>query len=323
MWMSRIYLLIVSVFVFSIMGCAADMSSTPTLTPFAITTSTPKPILETIKGSLGNQIATLEVNMPRRDSEGYVIPTTWEQADFAKLITMVMADDLPKAVDLATKNSYTMNYFVDRGDQSAVSYLLQEQTPIQKGWGMYVFRVGSKSDIIVEAPHPLYDKNTPSVAMDVYRALDARALLIAGAHRYADNDKSADVAHAKESIFQSIHAALSQEIETKAGDVIILQIHGFHASKHKGYPKIVLGLGEKPLQQEINLAQKLKEALAKQGIQAGICAGDNSDLQDLCAKTNVQGSTTKDGTFIHIEMDETIRKDDGAFVAALVEVFGS
>ena len=326
MWISRIYLVLSIVLTWSLTGCTPKMNAmnvTPAITSFPSITATTKPTLETIQGSLGNQIAMLEVNMPRRDSERYVIPTTEEQTDFGKLIAMVMTNELPQAVNLAAKNNYTMSYYVDRGDNYAVSYLLREQEPIQKGWGLYAFRLDSTSNIIIEAPHPIYDRRTPSVALDIYRALDARALMVAGAHRNANSDRSADVAHAKESIFQSVHTALAQAIEATSGNVIILQIHGFHASNHKGYPQVVFGLGEKPLPQEIAIAQKIKDALAKQGIRSGVCTGVESNLMELCAKTNVQGSVTNQGAFIHIELDENIRDHDEGFVAALVEVFGS
>jgi len=309
----------------SLVGCTPHQNpaSPPPPTSYLSLTPTAWPVLDTIKGSFRNQISILENNMPLAKSEGYVIPTSQEQANFAKLVLMMSQDQLAGAIDLAIENNYTLNYYVDRGDDYAVSYLLREQRPIQKGWGLYAFRLDSTSNIIIEAPHPLYDKRTPSVALDIYRALDARALLIAGAHRNANRDGSADVAHATESIFQSVHIALSQEIQTASSDVIILQIHGFHTSKHEGYPQVVFGLGEKPLPTEVAIAQKIKVALSEQGISAGLCIGIESNLQDLCAKTNVQGSVTKEGAFIHIELDETIRKHDDALVAALVQVFGN
>jgi hypothetical protein len=293
------------------------LPSQPPLTPIVAT------VADTVKGSFRNQISILENDMPRAKSESYVPPTYEEQADFDQLTSAIIENDLARAVKLATQNNYQLNYYVDRGDNYSVSYLLREQRPIQKGWGLYAFRLDSTSNIIVEAPHPLYDKKTPNVALDIYRALDARALLIAGAQRNANGDGSADVAHAAESIFQSVHLASSHEIQTAAGDVTILQIHGFHASKHDGYPQVVFGLGEKPLPQEVAIAQKIKDALSKQGISSGVCTGVESNLMELCAKTNVQGLTTKDATFIHIELDEKLRQNDEAFIAALVEVFGN
>ncbi len=319
------FLLLSVIMTLSFVGCTPRSSpvhpiplpSQPPLTPVVAT------VADTVEGSFRNQISLLETNMPRAESESYVPPTYEEQADFGELTSVIIENDLARAVELATKNTYQLNYYVDRGDNYAVSYLLREQRPIQKGWGLYAFRLDSKSNVIVEAPHPLYDKKTPNIALDIYRALDARALLIAGAQRNANSDGSADVAHASESIFQSVHLAASQTIQTAAGDVIILQIHGFHASKHEGYPQVVFGLGEKPLPEEVALAQKITSALSERGISSGVCTGVESNLMDLCAKTNIQGLTTKAGTFIHIELDEKIRQNDEAFIAALVDVFGN
>ena len=324
MQIAHTFLLLSVIMMLSLAGCSSRPNPNPPLPPISYPNLTPtaSPILDTIKGSFRNQISILEKNMPRAKSEGYLPPTNKEQADFAELVSMLITGDLARAVDLATKNDYTLNYYVDRGDDYAVSYLLREQKPIQKGWGLYAFRVDSTSNIIIEAPHPLYDRGTPTVALDIYRALDARALLIAGAHRHANRDGSADVAHTTESIFQSVHIALSQEIQAKSGDVIILQIHGFHTSKHAGYPQVVFGLGKNGQAKEVALAQRIKDALFEQGISAGICTGTESELQDLCAETNAQGSVTNEGAFMHIELDEKIRKDDKAFVAALVQVFG-
>jgi hypothetical protein len=313
-------------------GCTAKTESKPTATLVPAQTRPPDPassltptaaaILETVEGSFRNQIGILEKNMPRADSEKYVGPTASEQAAFANLVSLIYAEDLAQATTLAGDLHYRLNYYVDRGDEYAMSYLLRESRPIEKGWGLYVLRMKSASNIIVEAPHPLSDRRSPSVALDIYRALDAGALLIAGAHRNANGDGSADVAHAPESIFQSVHVALSQDIQAKAGEVIILQIHGFHTSKHEGYPQVVFGLGNNPQRNEVALAERIRTALSEQGISTGICTSVESDLQDLCAKTNIQGSTTKAGMFLHIELDETIRGHDEALIAALVQVFG-
>jgi hypothetical protein len=278
------------------------------------------PEIETVKGSLRNQINSLENKMPREDSEGYMVPTDQEQVAFASLVSALAMEDLTSSAQLASENYYTLNYYMDRGDENAISYILREKRPIQKGWGLYVFRVDSTSNIIVEAPHPLYDRRTPSVALDIYRALDARALLIAGAHRNANSDGSADMTHVTESIFQSVHVALSQVTQAVSGDVIILQIHGFHTSKHEGYPQVVFGFGEKIQPTEFALAQKLKDALSEQEIIVGLCTGDV--WQDLCGTTNAQATITSRVVFMHIELDESIRKNDDALLTALVQVFG-
>lgn len=290
-------------------------------TPYSSHTPTSTYVVDSIEGSFRNQISYLEEKMPRANSEGYVVPSETEQGDFGKLVVMISADDLEHVTQLATRNHYELIHYTDRGDDNAVSYLLREQKPIQKGWGLYAIRVDSTSNIIIEAPHPRYDRRTSTVALNLYRALNARALLIAGAHRNANSDGSADVAHAPQSIFHSIHDALSQEIKTAMGDVIILQIHGFHTSKHDGYPQAVFGFGEKLQGREVTLAKELENAFSVQGIQVGVCTGYR--WQDLCGTTNVQASVTNGGVFVHIELDEKLRKNDEPLIAALLQVFGN
>ena len=326
----RILLILVTVFLtipLFVTSCASPPNLTTTQTPTPIPSPIPSPtstsayVIDKIRGSFRNQIISLEENMPRAQSDSYVIPTEKEQSDFANLVSLLYNADPASAAQIAVQNDYTLVRYTDRGDDEAVSYLLREQKPIQKGWGLYAFRMDSTSNIIIEAPHPLYDKRTPGVALNIYRALNARALLIAGAHRNTNSDGSADVAHVPESIFHSVHDALSQELKSATGDVIILQIHGFHTSKHDGYPQAVFGFGEKFQGREVTLAKELETAFSAQGIKVGVCTG--YVWQDLCGTTNVQASLTNGGVFVHIELDEKLRKNDKSLVAALVQVFGN
>jgi hypothetical protein len=328
MHISHIFFFLAITFSLSVTNCITKPTPTPvhsqasTQTSPSIASATPAQTLsiDTIQGSLRNQISNLEDKMPRANTERYRVPTDQEQTAFAELASSLEAEDLIKSAQLAAENYYTLSYYVDRGDENAMSYLLREMKPIQKGWGLYAFRADSTSNIIIEAPHPRYDRRTSSVALDIYRALDARALLIAGAHRNANSDGSADMAHVTESIFQSVHVALSQEMQAESEEVIILQIHGFHTSKHAGYPRAVFGFGAKIQPAELALAQRLEAALAEQEINVGLCTGDV--WQDLCGTTNVQASTTDGVVFIHIELDEKMRKRDDALITALLQVFG-
>jgi hypothetical protein len=295
-------------------------TSAPASTPHPNSTPTIVSAIKTMEGSFRNQISNLEESMPRADSEHYIIPTEKAQKDFELLVSSLSTVDLVTTAQIAAQNNYEFIYYVDRGDDHAASYLLREQKPIRNGWGLYAFRVNSRSNIIIEAPHPLYDKRSPSVALNIYRALDARGLLIAGAHRNANSNGSADVAHASESIFQSVHKTLAQKIQAVSGNAIILQIHGFHTSKHAGYPQAVFGFGAEMQDAEFALAQKLQKALTGQGIKVGLCTGEI--WQDLCGTKNAQAALTKEIVFIHIELDEDMRKHDGPLIAALVEVFG-
>lgn len=328
MQISKLCFLLSLILILSIADCSSPGAPATPPTPTAIASlaptmtlpPVPQTTLETVEGTFENQISLLEKNMPRSGSEGYVNPSKEEQEDFSRVVSLIEGRQSTDALHLVTVNYYRLNTYVDRGDDSAVSYLLREQRPIQKGWGLYAFRVDSTSNIIVEAPHPLYDRRTPTVAMDIYRALDARALLIAGAHRNANSDGSADVAHAPESIFHSVHESLVREIQSNSETAIVLQIHGFHSSKHAGYPQAVLGFGESIQLAETTLAQTLEAALSEQGIQVGLCIDDT--WRQLCGRTNGQGAIPNGAIFIHMELDENLRKNDKALIAALLQVFG-
>ena len=257
--------------------------------------------------------------MPLAESDGFVIPKQAEQEAFSKIVTSLEAGDLVYSAELVKKNDYILIRYLDISDEQQASYLLREELPISRGWGLYVFREEVVNNIIVEAPHPLSDKQSDLIALDIYRDLNARALLIAGTHRYANQDDVADVAHAPDSIFQSIHETLVQKTPIYTDVPVVLQIHGFAAKKHPGYPNIVLGFGRATSRAEISFARELDKALAAQGIETGLCRGNS--WQDLCGTKNVQGSGKNDALFIHIELDETVRDDHRLLISALMQVF--
>lgn len=257
--------------------------------------------------------------MPLAESGRFVVPKQTEQAAFSKIVSNLGAGGLVDAAELAGEYRYALVRYIDLGDEGAASYLLREEMPISRGWGLYVFREKMANNIIVEAPHPLADKQSDLTALNVYRALNARALLIAGAHRDANREGVADVSHTPDSIFQSVHESLLEKKPALSDVPLVLQIHGFSSKKHPGYPKVVLGFGQKITQSEILLSRTLVDALTARGIQAGICEGNS--WQDLCGTKNIQGSSPEDVTFIHIELDETIRNDDDILIAVLAQVF--
>jgi hypothetical protein len=305
-------------------GCA----SLPDRLPAAVSgpspapgpSSTPLPV-DSMEGDLRTQIERLEDRMPRAGSNGYVIPAEGDAAAFAGLVLAVESGDLLRAGELAAANRYRLVRYTDRGDGDAASYLLQELTPIRKGWGLYAFRENPAANVIVEAPHPLADVGTPGIALDVYRTLEARALLVAGAHRDANRDGSADVVHVPGSVFQSIHNALVGGSQGMPEPVVVLQIHGFASGKHSGYPQVVIGYDRQAAGQGSALAAAIRDALVSRGLEAGLC--DGRSWEDLCGTQNILSPVPEGAVFIHFELNEAVRSDDVAFLDALEAVFAS
>jgi hypothetical protein len=248
--------------------------------------------------------------MPRASSQGFVVPTDAEKIAFAEIVANLEADRNDQAIQRAAENGYELVQYSDRTDADAISLLLREVRPIHKGWGLYAFRTGPARDVIVEAPHPLFDEGTPVIAAQIYQALQGRALLIAGAHRHANADDSADAAHQDQTIFEAIHESL-----TKSDQTVIVQVHGFASSNHAGYPSAVLSTDGA---RATELVERLAEALRQAGVSVGVC--DGGSWAALCGETNVQAQYIGPATFIHMELDESVRANPTALVAALRQV---
>jgi hypothetical protein len=236
------------------------------------------------------------------------------------MVLAIEKDNPASAAQSARIYNYQLIKFLDRGNFGAENYILREQLPIKKGWGVYIFNLKSPRNIIIEAPHPLSDEDTPEVALDIFRALNARALLISGAHRDANWDGSADNAHASRSIFHAVHLALSQDTQQFNQGAVFLQIHGFAAHNHKDYPSVVIGHNGKLTPENNRLLQNIKEALRNNNIQVGVC--DGKKYRDLCGTKNLQNSETEKGIFIHIELDESLRQNDSKLVESLKQALG-
>jgi hypothetical protein len=295
--------------IFALLGC----------TPISSTVQNPTRILPSatpiISDNLGALIGELEGAMPQADSEGFIIPSKSDQQSFHDMVNEIEDNNPDLVAQSALAYNYELLRLPDQKDSGAESYVLHERLPIQKGWGSYFFRIQSSQNIVIEAPHPLADEYTPAVALDLYRALQAKALLISGTHRNANADGSADSAHAKESIFQTVHIALFQLHGQPNNKTIFLQIHGYATDEHRSYPQVVIGYNWKNDPEKDLLLTKIANALRGNSITVGICNGKN--YKDLCGTSNIQRSVTDGGIFIHMELSESLRINDSAFVTSL------
>ena len=124
-------------------------------------TVSPPPNVRTLEGKLKNQVDMLEKNMPRAFSEEFIIPTDLEKTDFSEIISSIENGNIDNALQLADKNLFELLWYTDGNDENASSFLLRETASPARGWGLYLLRAGSNSNIIIEAPHPLADEGSP------------------------------------------------------------------------------------------------------------------------------------------------------------------
>jgi hypothetical protein len=278
-------------------------------------------------GSLDNEIARLKALVFPENSGLYIVPKPEQLTAFRALAASVMNGSYETAATEAQALGYELAAFYDT-DTLHEYYLLRERLNTQGkqslGWGNYVWNPAEQNDVLVEAPHPLFDPNTPELAMDVFQGLSARGYLMAGAHRSQDGSiyGIANVAGQRNSIFEIFHETWSR------ATTLPIQIHGFDILKHPDFPPgadVVISNGDGKMWQ---VHEDLNRAFKDAGLQSYVIntftadSAENKRVNDsvpggtfasLSAGYNVQGQYTRNTyhmPFIHCEAEHSIRVDD-------------
>jgi len=126
----------------------------------------------------------------------------------------------------------------------------------------------------------------------VFAASEAKGFLLAGAHRDANGQGTADVAHLEQSIFQEVH----QSFTDSASDLSVWQVHGFDGldGDFTSYAFNTLDTAD-----ALNVA--VNEDFA------------GTVFSSLGGTTNIQRqhTTSIGGEFVHIELEQSFRIDGG------------
>ncbi|MGK4597960.1 hypothetical protein [Amycolatopsis sp. w19] len=179
----------------------------------------------------------------------------------------------------------------------------------ERSWGMYLIDRSAPPSLAVEVPHPVSDLRTESFGLDYFRQVPGAVLLIAGAHRKAD-DGRADVAHEVDSVFHVVATTLAGR------GLPQIQLHGFD-DQNLPDDDIVLSSGATVAGPPAHRAADRLEAAG-----LDVCRAWASSCGALEGTKNVQGkAAAKDGTvFLHVEMSRTVREAGTAnVIRALVE----
>ncbi len=155
------------------------------------------------------------------------------------------------------------------------------------------------NDVLVEVAHPGSDLKTPEVGVAVFRETRARALLVAGAHRYAWKDARCDAARASGTPFDLAHRAL---LPARC----VIQPHGFHR-EDGDYPAIVLSAGASLPPPAL---AAVRRGLEVAGFEGGLWEGSDR-YRSLAATKNRQGVSVRKagGLFVHLEISRKLREN--------------
>ena len=268
---------------------------------------------------LDRLVQRLLSTLPGPGSGGYDRARRAEAAALRRAYTAARAGDAARSQRLAAPLGYVVRPL---GEGSMAALALAEPPEADgapgHGWGLFVHAARAPTDLAVEVVHPRADAFTALMGLLAFRATGARDLLIAGAHRAADADGSADVAHASSSAFQAAHLAVLHP------GVTVVQLHGFDArGRSPGYGDAVVSDGTP---EPSAPARALARTLRATGLRVCLYRGER--CSPLAGTTNVQGRATRaaGGAFIHLELALRLRREPGMrarVIRALVGALGA
>jgi hypothetical protein len=279
-------------------------------------------------------------SIPGAGQGGYKDPATDLKARSTLVDGFQKARDgqLPAARKQLALVSYRAISYMDSVTRRELIILEEQKVggTYPRAWGLYVIASPALkqklSSLIVEVPHACPrsanacdggDANSHLVGIEAFRSGNARYLFINGAQRNATS--LSDVAHQGESPFEKIHeAALNPKQMGLGAKARVYQSHRFFSGNHdgkKGDPpapidNVAPGKGAVANVVVSNGAVKVRGTLA-QKVAAAVEAKDPrfffvclatgaGTCSDLAATTNVQKDHMYGGSFVHVEVNESV-----------------
>ena len=232
----------------------------------------------------------------RRGSDDYRPPTREQAARLAAAVGALSRGDAGAAEDVES-----LGYEIRELEHDGRRLLaLVEATTERRHWGAFVLDPDTASEVVVEVPHPTSDLATPQVGLELFVRTRARALLLAGAHRDAGQEGSADVAHRTDSAFEAVHRVLLRD------DSVVVQLHGFDDGRRDDPADVVLsdGTDDPP-----GRLRDVRDALKDEDFEVCLFRG-GPRCRDLAARTNVQGRSAREvgALFVHVEAAPALRR---------------
>jgi hypothetical protein len=265
-------------------------------------------------------------------SNALVVPSATTRDAFAALVVRVLDGDDAAACSLTAPYRLLLLDDPRAGALRVVAELDATATPVPSlFYGTYAApqRASARAtQLIIEAPHPIFDTNTEIESADLFVQYGAAAFLLAGTHRCTDTAASpcsgtttacgtsapfriSDAAHANALPFSAIHAAYS----TAVPGALFLQLHGNSDACPTALMSDASGTWS-----GVGSTATLAAALQTRGVAIGECGmGYPTTSCNLCGTDNVEARFTAGATdactmrgasygrFIHVEQQPSLR----------------
>jgi hypothetical protein len=285
--------------------------------------------LEPCAGGVLDAFTDESILPPGSESEEYSVPAGDVLEAIESSVEALVSDQgLLAAAEVAV-----VGYELCRGEDEEAGIALWR--PLQPGTGraLFAWRAVAARPLIVGVPHANFEQLTLEEGVAMFDQLDARALIVTGTHRCANEAaagcdgntsvcsgesgpyRESDMAHVEDSVFQVAHEALSSIFE----EDIVMSLHGMSGlgiSISSG----VLGQVADDSFHSL-FATELLLSFADEDITSCNPYPGGSTQQRLCGTTNVQGRFVNgsespcdtpaeeiSGRFIHLEQSLEVRQ---------------
>lgn len=221
-------------------------------------------------------------------ADPYRPPTPTERDDGAAGLRALLSGS--RAPGLAR-----LGFVVSSGVDGRPYTLLAGEAGTERAWGMVVLDGSGPPRRVIAVPHPVADRLTAWVGLQLFRAAPGSALLLAGTHRRA-GEGAADVAHRTDSMFHAFAEVLAEHAPVE------VQPHGYAAATLPAFDAVV-----SPGAARLTDAHPaLRDALAERGFR--VRPGWTGLLD---GSTNVQSiaAAARGTAFLHLELAPTPRAD--------------
>lgn len=231
----------------------------------------------------------------------YRPPTAGERKDIVTALKPLLSSggvDRPRLADALRPLGFTLTFGFDPATARQYALVVNERGT-DRAWGVYLVDLSEPVRFAVEVPHPNFDLGTERIGLALFRAVPGSVLLMAGAHRKAD-DGAGDVAHRGDSAFHAVATELSEK------DVTQVQVHGFHDDSLPDNDVVVSPGAGKPGSK----IRKVAEQIDDEGL--ATCRSWERACGRLEGTSNEQGKTAAEhgAVFVHLELSRSVRDDD-------------
>lgn len=287
-------------------------------------------------------IGAVKAGIPGAGSQAFVLPSAFDRERFHETVQSLLAGRVLQAAASSSSVRYDVARLEDRA-YGRHYYVLVEQAAGFRGQGTYIVDPAYRRNLILEVPHPIYDRNTPEESARLFQELAARGLFISGTHRCANAERSpcsgtttacdavasphriSDAAHFDLGFFQAAHRAALSLVPPP----LVISVHGYSDAAE---PDITLSDGTRAPAPESAPVNRLRNALRLQGVDAYSCNLQEGVPLSYCGTTNVQGRLSNgsaepcsaaaaagSGLFIHMEQKPALRAGPEKVIAALAQ----